>query len=338
MKYKYYKSYSYKGRRIQAYGNTASELARSMKAKEVKIDREKRDTVMTFDRWCDICLEQYKIRASKETIKATKSALVSRVYPYLKGIPLSQIKRADCQLIMAHMEGFSQSYIRTVAQTLTFVFRYAVLEKLIPENPMSGVTPPKGTRTARRALTTEERTAVIKVAKTKRQYYVFLLMLYCGCRPSEAAECKGSDISEVNGIPTLHIRGQKTAFSDRFVPIPKDLYPLIKNTPENEYISPTERGNKQITDKLRRTWLYFRRKIDIELGATVYRNQVIVSKLDDLVPYCFRHEYCTDLARRGIDIRLAQRLMGHANIRMTANVYTNLDTKDIISQTAVLAD
>lgn len=339
MKYKHYKSYLYKGQRIQAYGNSVRELADSMKRKEEQVDRQSLGGNIPFNKWCDLCIERYKVGATDKTIKDMKSALRSRVYPFLEGVPLYAITREDCQLVVSRMVGYSQSYINSVMQAMSFVFRYALIERLISEDPMTNVIPPRGTRKKRRALTAKEREAVIDLAKTKRQYYVFLLMLLCGCRPGEASECMGKDVSEVNGVPTLHIRGQKTAFSDRFVPIPKDLYSLVRNTPKNEYLSPTERGNKQTTDKLRRTWEYFRRKLDISLGAKTYRNKVVSSVLaPDLVPYCFRHEYCTDLARRGIDIRLAQRLMGHANIRMTANIYTNLDTEDIISQTAVLAD
>jgi site-specific recombinase XerD len=49
----------------------------------------------------------------------------------------------------------------------------------------------------------------------------------------------------------------------------------------------------------------------------------------DIVPYCLRHEYCTELARRGVDIRIAQKLMGHADVHMTANIYTNLSREDV---------
>ena len=41
--------------------------------------------------------------------------------------------------------------------------------------------------------------------------------------------------------------------------------------------------------------------------------------VDDFVPYDLRHTYCTDLARAGVDIRTAQKLMGHANISVTAD-------------------
>lgn len=67
------------------------------------------------------------------------------------------------------------------------------------------------------------------------------------------------------------------------------------------------------------------------MGCKVYRNELIppYPLADDLVPYCLRHEYCTNLARMGIDIRQAQRLMGHADIKMTANIYTNFEKEDL---------
>lgn len=336
MKYKLYKKYEYRGRLIQAYGNNARELADCMKRKEQAIDLNNGSENMSFNEWCEICIERYKRESVRKDIK---TVLKSRFYPHFKGLRLTKITTRNLQEALNELSGMSMSYINQAYQAIRFIFKYAVIEELLAKDPSLALVKPIGTRKKRRALTAKEREAVIKVAKTKKQYYAFLLMLYCGCRPSEATECKGKDIISVDGIPTLHIRGQKTALSDRFVPIPKELYPLIKKTPKNEYISPTEKGNKQNKDKLRRTWLFFRRKLDIELGATIYRNAIVESVISpDLVPYCFRHEYCTDLARKGIDIRLAQRLMGHTNIKMTADIYTNLETSDIISKTKSLAE
>lgn len=330
MKYKYYKKYKYNGHTIQAYGNTLSELKDCMMRKEYALNSDD----ITFGNWCDICIERYKRPSMRYGMKSlVKSQFNALVKHNLKSITTSRL-----QDLLNGMSHFSQSYINSAYQALRFIFKYALIEERIEKDPTLPLVKPIGTRGKRRALTSDERKAVIKVGKTKRQYYAFLLMLYCGCRPGESTECMGKDIIVVDDTPTLHIRGTKTAFSDRFVPIPKDLYALIKNTPKSEYISPTQKGNKQMPDKLRRTWTFFKRKLDIELGAKLYRNQVVESVIaEDLVPYCFRHEYCTDLARKGIDIRLAQRLMGHSTIKMTANIYTNLEMHDIISKTKELA-
>ena len=51
---------------------------------------------------------------------------------------------------------------------------------------------------------------------------------------------------------------------------------------------------------------------------------------DDFEPYCLRHTYCTDLCKAGIDIRTAQRLMGHATISITADIYTHVDQSQIL--------
>ncbi len=69
------------------------------------------------------------------------------------------------------------------------------------------------------------------------------------------------------------------------------------------------------------------------MGCRVYRNELIppYPLAADFVPYCLRHTYCTDLQKRGIDIRVAQYLMGHADIQMTANIYTHTDTDIIVN-------
>jgi len=60
------------------------------------------------------------------------------------------------------------------------------------------------------------------------------------------------------------------------------------------------------------------------MGATVYRNQIIESNVaGDLVPYCLRHTYGTDLQDAGVPINIAKYLMGHSDISMTANIYTH---------------
>ena len=145
-------------------------------------------------------------------------------------------------------------------------------------------------------------------------------MLFCGCRPQEACLCRGSDISIIDKTPTLHIRGTKTKNADRYAPIPKELYKLIKGTKKNEYISVYPSG-LPILDKnnRRKLWLGLWYKMNIASGTKTYRNHLLepYNIPKDLTPYCLRHEYCSDLARRGVDIRIAQKLMGHANIQMS---------------------
>jgi len=63
------------------------------------------------------------------------------------------------------------------------------------------------------------------------------------------------------------------------------------------------------------------------MGATVYRNQIKISVIaPGLVPYSMRHTYCTDLQDAGVPINVAKYLMGHSDIGVTANIYTDTTT------------
>ena len=74
------------------------------------------------------------------------------------------------------------------------------------------------------------------------------------------------------------------------------------------------------------------------MGCEVYRNELIppLPLAPDFVPYMFRHTYCTDLQKKGIDIRTAQKLMGHSSILITAEIYTHVDTKEIVKAGKIL--
>ena len=51
----------------------------------------------------------------------------------------------------------------------------------------------------------------------------------------------------------------------------------------------------------------------------------------DLVLYCLRHTYGTDLQRAGVPINIAKAIMGHSDISATANVYTDATVEDTMS-------
>lgn len=67
--------------------------------------------------------------------------------------------------------------------------------------------------------------------------------------------------------------------------------------------------------------------LHIELGGELYRNEIKppCAVPRDLVPYCLRHTYGTDLEKKRVPINIAKVLMGHADISTTAKIYTHFD-------------
>jgi integrase len=234
----------------------------------------------------------------------------------------------------------SKSHITKLYQDLKFIFEKAKKNKYIFDNPAEDLVLPKGSVKKRRSITEEERKHFLSVSENDNRFMLFLLMLYCGCRPSEAIRCVGDDISIMDGVPMLHIRGTKTEYSDRFVPIPDILYDRISATEKDSPVSPNEAGKHHDASSYKRLYNRLRRELNISMGCKVYRNALVEPyPLDpDFIPYYFRHTYCTDLQRAGVDVRIAQRLMGHASIEITANIYTHVDIRDIINVSQQIND
>ena len=77
----------------------------------------------------------------------------------------------------------------------------------------------------------------------------------------------------------------------------------------------------------------FKREMDIANGSTVYRNQIKKSTLaPDFEPYLLRHTFCTDCQAAGVPINVAQELMGHSDISVTAKIYTHM-VDEVFEQT-----
>ena len=337
-KYKYRKRFTYKGKHYSVYADTLVELGRkySEKLRDLQENLVTVDSNMLIRDWALRCIDTYKTKQKEETHKKYVSRVKCCILKYIGDKTVGDITPMELQQVLNMQTGKSKTQINEVYQALRFIFRHAVENRLRSDDPTMYLVKPSGTHHGRRALTSSERSAAIEVAKTDRRYYLYLLMLLCGCRPSEAAECQGRDISREQDCYMLHIRGTKTEQSDRYVPIPDDFAQLIIKTPAFEYIAMTRAG-KKITN-FDRLWHSFKRQLNLYMGCKTYRNQLVppYPVAPDLVPYCFRHEYCSDLARRGVDIRTAQKLMGHSTIQLTANIYTHVEKDDLYEVARIL--
>ena len=328
-KYKVNRTFTFEGKRYYVHGDTEKEVVEkiALRKRDLEEGRVILDASTKVADWTKECIKTYKVPHLSDI--ATENIWI-RVNKYIidpiGGMRLKDVKPLHLQRILNEMEGMSADYIGKIHGLMNFVFRQAVANELLIRNPAENLTVPKGTTGHRRAITEYERQYILEVADTDPRWVYFLFMLFCGLRPSEAAELKGMDIQG----DRLHIRGTKTAAADRIVPIPEYLLGRIPDTPPFDYLFQV-RGHKLTTSNRRRWWTAFLRQLNVAAGCRVYRNQLIPPYpiADDLTPYCLRHTYCSDLCRAGVDIRAAQKLMGHANISITANIYTHIDTSQI---------
>lgn len=333
-KYKLRKDVLIEGKRYTIRADTERELIEKevKKRMEVEAGTNRIDSSMLLKDWAVQCVETFKTGQKEITRTKYMNRMNSCILSKIGHMRLKDIKLIHCQRVLNDQAGKSKRHINEIYQMLQFLFKKAVANGLLKENPAEHVERPAGTEGHRRALTSTERRFFIEVGLRDRRYYYYALMLFCGCRPGEAAAAMGSDIVKLkNGMPALHIRGTKNRNADRIVPIPEEFYQHIKDIPKDEPIAMTEKGGRITENNRARIWNSFTRQINLAMGCKTYRNALVppLPLAPDLVPYCLRHEYCTELARKGIDVRIAQKLMGHSDIQLTANIYTNLSNDDI---------
>ena len=323
-------SFTYLNKRYYVKANTYEELCvkKADKLRELKKEHIVYDSGVLLDEWADIALSTYK--RNVKGLDDIKKRYEKYVKPYIGSRPIGTIKAVECQSILNRCEGKSFSHCNKLKQELSFIFERAVDNQVIPFNPARNLRMPDCEKGSRRSITEHERKHFEECYQNDGAYLLFMLMLQCGCRPTEAINLIGRDIDHEKKL--LHIRGTKTKNSDRFVPIPDALFAAISGTKPFDPISPNRDGKKHSESSYNRLCAHLKRDMNISMGCKTYRNALIppLPLADDFVPYCFRHTYCTDLCKSGVDVRTAQRLMGHANISITADIYTHIDMDDIL--------
>jgi integrase/recombinase XerC len=155
-----------------------------------------------------------------------------------------------------------------------------------------------------------------------RDRTLFETMYGCGLRVSEAAGLKIGDIDTANQVLTIVGKGSKA----RVVP----YYPLIGQLLEHwltvirpkymaaphDYVFINQKGQKLTSRGIE----YLLNKAVRDHGLTM-----------QLHPHTLRHSFATHLLDAGVDLRVVQELLGHANLS-TTQIYTHV-TMERLRQT-----
>ena len=292
------------------------------------------------------------------------------IIPTLKGKKMRSVTDTMLQAVLNRQAEMSESHAKKVRMVLRAMFSQAAFSRIIPYDPsMKLATPASTTATKRRSLTAEERAVLLDVAKTHRCGLWVRFLMRTGLRPGESAALRVKHLDMKNRL--IHvcqsvesgsgvISTPKTAAGDRFVPIPADIYAdlekHISRKAKSDFVFTQEDGKSMMTQTvMTNNWRSFSRQMDITMGAEMTAHGHIYDPDDvdengdplypdengeprnghkispDLVLYSLRHTYGTDLQRAGVPINVAKALMGHSDISVTANVYTDATTDDAIS-------
>jgi len=331
----YKKSFTYDGKRYWVYAHDKNNLPEkiTLKKKELE-DNAIKETNISVANWAAAFMEIYKEPFIEYKSLEMYNLIIKKINSYIGNKAIRKVISSDLQKIInkEYQEGKSKSYIDKLYITIKQIFKRAKIDKKIADDPSEGLIRPKMQIKTRRALTDEERSVLLEVAKTNPHGDWALCMLYLGLRPSETALIEKKDVDIDKSL--LHVRGTKTASADRYVPIPSHMLDIFIKDNNSRYIFPNRDGVKSTEQSRRNWWKNIKRDMNILMGAKIYRNQLMENLLsDDLTMYCLRHTYGTDLQSAGVPINVAREFMGHSDISITSKYYTH--SSDISTQNAL---
>ena len=299
----------------------------------------------TFERWYKQWLETYKkTKLSSKSYYDTTLRINKYFIPVLGSLKMSEIRSTHIQMCINELDGMSKSHISKCRTDIQSIFSKAILNEIIVKNPTLSVEVPKGTEGERRSLTEEEKKVFMTTIDKHPKGDLFAMTLACGLRPGEARCLTWFNVKLDKGIinitsaikaDTMDIEGPKSKAGIRTIPIPDWYIKRLKKIPLSDntsFIFPNKSGTPLTEQNYTRSWHSFLRLMDIEAGAVVKQNKVIMHSIDQkLTAYYLRHTFATDAVEKGVPIKTLQYLMGHEEITTTAKYYTHITDKMIES-------
>ena len=322
--------------RVTIYAKTIPELKNRISEAKTDINRGTyaNDGGMTFGKYAESWLKQKEIDTERKTYLKYE-VTVRKKLSALSGIRLKDIARQDIMDVINSEDGHpdNQRMIRLVAHA---VLEAALDDGLIYKNVAGKIRLKKHTPAEKRPLTSLEIKA-LKTCDFEPAEKMFVQLLYStGIRRGEALGLMKSDFDFSAGTVhiqrsvdhsggTASIKSPKTPSSNRYVTVPggvlQDLLSYFKQIP-GLYVFPAQNGNVMSSATFKRFWKHIYDKINKATGGAEEFEAVRLS------PHIFRHNYCTELYRRGVDAKTAQALMGHSSITVTLGIYTHLAAHD----------
>lgn len=128
-----------------------------------------------------------KSKISKEQYRAYLSYYKNYIYPFIGNKKITEIRTAELTEIMKQCDGKGRAY-EDVRSVLNQVFKYAIINNIIQQNPVQLVDFIKADRTPQKSLTKKEIAYFLKkIYEPEFDNYriALLLELYFGLRPCE---------------------------------------------------------------------------------------------------------------------------------------------------------
>jgi len=215
---------------------------------------------------------------------------------------------------------YSRHYLAQVYRTLNTFLRWCVREEVIARNPMELVRRPRVPKRKSPRLTMEEIGQLLEAVKGTacpvRNLAMVCLAVDSGLRRKEVLELELRNVDLGLGVVRVLGKGDK----DRDVPLgcltsgALRAYLTVRPASESERVFVSRRGEPLSKNGLQ-TFMY---RLKERAG------------LPGLRWHLLRHTFANHFIRRGGGLRKLQAILGHSDIRTTAEIYTSPELEELM--------
>lgn len=272
-------------------------------------------------------LEVTSAGKSENTVKEYKYILNKYLNPNFGNMNMKKIKQHDLQVLSAKL--LEDGHVELAHKCMRYakaIFEYAIANDWLIKNPCNGLSKIQVIHQERKILSQKEDKLLLESNHKYARF--FRILRYTGMRRQEIVPLLVEDIDLKNkqivinkavsfatNQPTLKLTKNKKS---RIVPIPDIILEDLKNQLDfcNEH-SVKYLFTKQTNIHQMLTQEAIRNMSDSFCNEVQFK----------FTPHQLRHSYCTMLYYADVDIKTAQRLMGHSSAKMVYDIYTHLDTE-----------
>lgn len=291
-------------------------------------------------------LKQVALRVDVITLQGYEAAANSHILPYFDELQI-KLMDVDRSILQAYIDqkqkngridgkgGLSPASLRLHKNILNQTLKEAVKNNMIPANPCEYVTLPQQQRYNYSFYTAEQLNRLLEAIRDETLYPLILTTVIYGLRRSELLGLKWDSVDfEANTVTIKHtvskvttvVEKEKTknASSHRIFPLVPEIRQLFlilkaqeeknrklfrKGYIQNSYIFKWDNGQPYSPDYISKKF----RKLLKQYGMPHIRFHEL------------RHSCASLLIAKGFTLKDVQEWMGHADIKMTANIYSHLD-------------
>lgn len=279
----------------------------------------------TVQQWAAEWLRTYKYGLRENTQRSILRNLNLHILPVIGPMRMQDVMEVHCRAVMNKVSEYSEDLQRKVLNILKQMFETGISNGLVAQNPALRVkiTPHAKPNNKVKFLTVAQQKELMQNVAEPRAKAFCALCLFCGLRREEALGLLWSDIEDgkvhvrrsltfPNNQPDEN-RELKTSAAHRTIPMPQELIDILAGTPKTSLnVIPDAHGREMTLSAFQRLWAHAEKAVDFH----VY-------------PYMLRHSYASSLYRLGVNVKEAQYLMGHTDVRTTLNIYTHIENENL---------